>query len=156
MALAILGIGMLSVAMMLTSSMSSMRSSRGSTTAIAILQQVIEQGQRQPWVTFNIPEASWADPAWFVTQNQTQCSGACPPGQVIVATRQDTGGGEMEIVQDIYQVEWKHVVGANGSPTGIPANVVRVDLRVTWQDRGRPVGGNREMHTTFYKYNWDQ
>lgn len=152
-ALAVLGIGMLGVAMLLTGSMSSMRSSRGSATGNAILQRASEQAQRQPWATFLAAQNSWTAPLWYVTQNATQCGGNCPPGQVIVATRQSTA---TEIVQDVYQVEWKSVVGADGAASGIPSNVVRVDLRVTWQDRGSSVNVNREMYTTFYKFNWDQ
>lgn len=155
-ALAVLGVGMLGVAVLLTGSMSNMRSSRGSATGNAILQRAIEQAQRQPWTTFTVDEADWAAPPWYVTQNATHCSGACPPGQVIIATRQDLGSGVSEVVQDVYQVEWKHVIGADGSTAGVPANIVRVDLRVTWQDRGRSVNQNREMYTTFYKFNWDQ
>ena len=96
------------------------------------------------------------DPPWFVTENTTVCSGPCPPGQVITLIQQELEGSTVEVVQDTYQVQWKSIVGAEGSPKGVPPNVVRVDLRMTWQDSGSAVGGNRVMTTTFYKYNWDQ
>lgn len=155
-ALAVMGIGMLGVAMLLTRSMSNMRSSRGSSTGNAIIQQVTEQAQRQPWATFNTAVTNWTAPTWYVTENQAACGGGCPAGQVVVTTRQHVGGSSQTIVQDVYQVSWKNVIGSATSSEGVPANVVRVDLRVQWTDRGRAVAQNREMYATFYKYNWDQ
>lgn len=155
-ALAVMGVGMLGVAMLLTRSMSNMRSSRGSSTGNMILQQVIEQAQRQPWETFKDKKDNWEAPVWYTTTNAYVCGGVCPAGQVPITTQQSVGGTWQVVVQDVYQVEWKSVVGEASSSEGIPENMARIDLRLRWTDRGRATNQDREMYTTVYKYNWDE
>ncbi len=133
-AIAVLGFGLLTLAIMQLQALSQGSAGRHTSDAAAVARTHVEQVMRLPWSELDVAQGigTWTNPSW---------AGAGPTVNVNVDM---PGGGTA--VEHTYNVQWRVTdVGTNQC-------LRDVEIRVSWAEEGLPANKSFDLATR--RYNW--
>lgn len=137
-AMAILGTGLLTLAVMQLEALSQGAAGRHTGDAAAAGRSYLEQVQRIPWSELDgAAGTGWVDPTWLGAASSVNTTLALP----------DSGGSAVE---HAYDIDWRvtEIVDGLGNPNPCLRDV---EIRVGWSEENLP---NKTLELITRRYNW--
>lgn len=131
-ALAVLGFGLLGVALMQLHALKQSSAGRHVGDASAIARTHLEQVHRLPWTTLDNAVGNWNPPGWIGSQ-------------ALVSTQVSTPGGQVA-VEEVYNVDWRV------TEVGVDGCLRDVEVRVQWNEPNWVSAKETILATR--RYNW--